>query len=132
MTAPATRLLTDALLTALRAAHPRVGDAIAPDDTTYPYAVLYPAGIGSTSGPVSDANADSTPLYQITCVGKVREEAEWLSDLLRPVALGALTVTGWKVADPRVETSQPVRRDDSTAPPVFYAADQIRYFLTPA
>lgn len=132
MTVAVTHALTDALLVALRAAHSRVGDAVAPADITLPYAVLYPAGLGATEGPVSNRNADARPLYQLTCVGGDRRQAEWLSDKLRPVALTAPTVSGWNVAEPAVETSQPVRRDDSTSPPLFYTADQIRYYVTPS
>lgn len=132
MTAPATRELTDDLLADLQAAHPRIGDAVAPDDTTTPYAVLYAAGSGPAEGPVSDPNADSSLLYQITCVGGDRMEAEWLSDLLRPILLAPRSVTGWTVPQPRLETSQPVRRDDSTFPPLFYTADQVRLWMTPA
>lgn len=132
MTVATSRAETEALLAALRAAWPRVGDAVAPDDATLPYAVLYPAGAGPLSGPVSDPFADSSPLFQITCVGRTREQTQWLADKLRPVALGPLSITGRKVMQPYLETSQPVRRDDSSSPPLFYAADQVRLPTTPA
>jgi hypothetical protein len=141
MTVAVTHALTDALLVALRAAWTYVGDGEAPDPLppndnagrpTVPYAVLYPAGLGPTEGPVSNRNADARPLYQLTCVGGTRQQAEWLSDKLRPVLLTPPSVSGWNVAEPVVETSQPVRRDDSTAPPLLYTADQVRFFITPA
>lgn len=132
MTVATTRAETEALLAALRVVHSRVGDAVAPADTTFPYAVLYPAGSGSLSGPVSDANADSSSLFQITCVGITRVQAQWLADKLRPVALGPLTITGRKVMQSYLETSQPVRRDDSSSPPLFYTADVVRIPTTPA
>lgn len=133
MTTVATsRPLTTALLLALRAAHPRVGDAAAPADTTLPYAVLYPFGSGRLNGPVGDQHADADSTVQLTCVGSTREQTEALMDRLRPVLLGPLTVTGRRVMQAWIETSQPVRRDDDLTPPVFYAADQARYLTTPA
>jgi hypothetical protein len=123
---------TNGLLAALQAAHSRVGDAVAPDDTTTPYAVLYPAGSGSLTGSVARPHEDRPGLYQITCVGKHRQEAEWLAEKLRAVVLGPLSITGRRVLQASLETSQPVRRDDSTSPPLFYAADQYRLWTTPA
>lgn len=131
MTVSATRVETDRLLAVLRTAWARVGDGVAPADTTLPYAVLYPAGSGLLDGPSSDPHADRPGLYQITCVGGTREQAEALADLLRPVALGLSGITGRKVMQAWLETSQPVRRDDSTDPPLYYAADQVRVLTTP-
>lgn len=132
MTVATSRPETDALLAALRAAHPRVGDGQAPTDKTLPYAVLYPAGPGELSGSASDPLADGRCLFQITCVGQDRLQAQALADRLRPVALGPLTITGRKQMQSFLETSQPVARDDSSAPPLFYAVDQVRLWTTPA
>lgn len=123
---------TNALLAALLVAHPRVGDAVAPGDTTTPYAVLYPAGSGSLIGSVRNPHEDRPGLYQITCVGLHRQEAEWLAEKLRAVALGPLSIAGRRVLQASLETSQPVRRDDSTSPPLYYCADQYRLWTTPA
>lgn len=132
MTVATSRPLTTALLAALRAAHSRVGDAAAPSDLTLPYAVLYPFGVGPLSGPVSDSHADADSTVQLTCIGSTREQAEWLADKLRPTALGPLTVTGRKVMQSLLETSQPVRRDDDVQPPLFVAVDQYRFLTTPS
>lgn len=129
---PKSRPLTTALLTALRAAHPRVGHAAAPADATLPYAVLHTAGTGPLSGPVGDPHADADSTAQLTCIGADAQQAEWLADELRPVLLGPLTITGRRVMQSWLETSQPVRRDDDVTPPLFYAVDQARFLTTPA
>lgn len=121
-----------AVLTALRVAWPRVGDGEAPADLTLPYAVMYDAGGAGLDGPVADPHADGAPLLQVTCVGSTREQARWLADKLRPTLLTRPTVTGQVVWQVSLESSRPVQRDDSTAPPLFYAADQARYLTTPA
>lgn len=131
MTVATAHPVAKAVLTALRVAWARVGDGVAPDDKTLPYGVLYRAGGGALSGPLSDSHADGTPLLQLTCVGSTAEQAAWLADKLRPTLLTRPTVTGQKVMQVVLETSQPVRRDDSTSPPLFSAADQARYFTTP-
>lgn len=132
MSIATSRAETNALLAALRVVHARVGDAVAPADTTYPYAVLYPAGNAGLSGSVSAPHEDRPGLYQITCVGLTRDQAEKLADLLRPVPLGPLTITGRKVMQAALESSQAARRDDSSTPPVFYTADVYRLHTTPA
>jgi hypothetical protein len=124
------RPLTVALLAALRAAHPSVGHATGAG-LTAPYAVLYPAGTGPLGGPVGDPHADADSTAQLTCVGATAEQAEWLADLLRPVLLGPLTITGRRLMQSWLETSQPVRRDDDVTPALFYAVDQARYLTTP-
>lgn len=142
MTVATSHPLAKAVLTALRAAWTYVGDGQAPDPLpptdsqgrlTAPYAVLYRAGTGPlNTGPVGDPHADGAPLLQLTCVGATPEQADALADKLRPTLLARPTLTGQRVMQVSLETSQPVRRDDSTAPPVFYAADQARYLVTPS
>lgn len=132
MTVATSHPVAKAVLVALRAAWARVGDGVAPDVLTLPYAVLYRAGGGALSGPLSDSHADGTPLLQLTCVGATAEQADWLADKLRPILLAKPTLTGQRVMQTFLETSQPVRRDDSTNPPLFYAADVARYLTTPS
>lgn len=135
-TIPKSRPLTNALLTALRSAWSAVGDGRADDDNgqplPLPYAVLYPAGTGLLTGPVGDQHADADSVVQLTCVGSTREQTEALADKLRPVLLGPLTVTGRRVMQSWLETSQPIRRDDDLTPPLFVATEQVRYLTTPA
>lgn len=138
MTVATSRPLSVVLLAALQSAWALVGDGVAPEGVTYnndgllvaPYAVLYRGGPGVLDGPVSDPHADGQPLYQLTCVGRDPNQAEALADRLRPVLLARHAVTGLVVMQAVLETSQPVRRDDSTTPPLFYLADQVRYLLT--
>lgn len=131
-TVATTEPLTKAVLAALRLAHPRVGDAVAPKDKTLPYAVLYPSGPGQLDGPVSDQHADGSPVLQVTCVGSTREQAQLLADRLRPVLLAVPTVPGVHVMQVSLESSQPVRRDDTAPPSLFYAVDAARFHTTPA
>lgn len=132
MTVATSRAETNALLAALRAVHSRIGDAVAPDDATLPYAVLYPSGSGSLSGSVADPYSDGVTTHQLTCVGLTRDSAQALADRLRPVVMGPLTISGRKLLHRSVESSQPARRDDSSKPPLFYAVDTFALTTTPS
>ena len=137
----ATRPLSQAVLAALRAEWPLVGDGIAPPTgltfdgqgrLLQPYGVLYRGGPGELDGPMSDPHADGSPMLQLTCVGGAPDEAEWLADKLRPVLLSRTAVVGWAhMESPSLVVSQPSKRDDTTQPPLWFAVDQARYRITP-
>lgn len=128
--------LRDVVVAALRAAGIATGDGVAKDaagDLAPPYTVLYLVG-GTSDGPVADRNADRAPLLQIMAVGRSAGSAENVAAAARAVMLGTLAAPAGFVfaAAAFHEVSQGIRRDDDTTPPLFYAVDQYRYWLTPA
>lgn len=91
-----------------------------PSASPLPYVMIYPIPGGRFSGPAFSApNADADAVYQLTSVGKGREQAEWLADRARHVMLdreddGTFAtafpdIEGWVVYD---------RSPDSGPPPV--------------
>jgi hypothetical protein len=128
--------LTDVVVAALKGAGIATGDGIAKDgavDLAPPYVVVYP-WTATYDGPVTDRNADGEPAIQIKAVGKTRGAAENVGVEARAVMLGALaSPTGQQYSGaPSHELGRGVLRDDSTTPPLFYADDVYRYYLTPA
>lgn len=131
MPLPNVRTHTDAVITALEDFDLTVGDARAPDGHAPPYVVVYPIPGGRTSGTLDEPDADAELIYQVTCIGSTREQAQWLVDKV----LGLLDT--FDVADryiPRValEEHAGIQRDDQQTPPVFMAAPKFRVFTTPA
>lgn len=128
--------LSDVVVAALRAAGIATGDAIAKDgaaDLTPPYVVVYPWS-ATFDGPVTNRNADADPAIQIKAVGKTRGSAEKVANQARVVMLGALAAPTGQVFRGSVshELSRGVLRDDATDPPLFWADDVYRFYLTPA
>lgn len=128
-----TRDHTDALLGVLAATGKDIGDAQTPPDAALPYIVLYPMPGSTRSGPISDPNADAELLYQITCVGATREQAEWMRD----AAAAAMNAAALVIPNRSVAYLFPVPgdgevlRDDDLDPPLFYAVARWRLATTP-
>jgi hypothetical protein len=122
---------TLAVIDALKTIGKPVGDARKPDGEP-PYAVVYPFG-GTRSGPVGDPDADASLTWQITCVGRDREGAEWMADRVAEVMDGGVVnIPGRKVMRAQTVSDQPIRRDDDVQPPLFYATPIWRLDTTPA
>lgn len=127
---------TDAVIAALEA-QLTVGDAVAPkgagrqeDGDFSKYVVVYRITGGNRSGNLDDPDGDGEFIYQVTCVGESRQQAEWLVDkaeeLLANVALEDRDVTV------RPHSNPGVLRDDTVTPPIFYATPRFRLKTTPA
>ena len=99
--------------------------AVAPDAETK-YAVLYPMPGQGFDGTIGAPYRLGNFAYQVTAVGAVRQQAEWVADLARDVMLGGLTVSGRRIHVVHVAHGD-VQRDDTVTPPLFYAWD--RYLL---
>jgi len=122
------RAHTNAVIAALETIGPPVGDAKAPDANP-PYYVVYPLP-GQFDGNLADPDEDVMLAYQVTCVGRSREQAEGLADAARTV-MAALTVTGRNIQRVIPDTAGGTLRDDDDQPPVFTVPDRYTVWSTP-
>jgi hypothetical protein len=133
MTMPSQRVHTDGIIAALVAAGLTVGDAEKPEDAEVPYAVVYPIPGGRTTGTLAAKDDDVVLVYQVTCVGESRKQAEWAADKARALLTpGSVSVTGRKVLTVYLDFNGGVERDDDVAPALFYCAPRFRITTTPA
>lgn len=131
MSLPIVRAHTDAVIAALEALGLAVGDAVAPDQDP-PYVVVYPIPGGSTTGTLATPDDDAILVYQVTCVGKTREQAEWLADKALILLEGNVAVTGRRVLRVSLDMHGGTQRDDQLTPPVFWSTPRFRIISTPA
>lgn len=120
---------TDAVIAALEAADLSVGDAEAPDAQP-PYVVVYAIPGGRAFGSLAEPHEDAELVYQITCVGKTREQAEWLADKAM-VLLDGLTVDGRSIAFVTLDSLPGVQRQTEPTPAVFLSTPRFRVYSTP-
>jgi len=126
----ASRIHTDAVIAALEDAGLTVGDAEAPSSPP-PYVVVYPILGGAIYGVMLKPHREAELLYQVTCVGLDRQQAEWLQDKARAALLGGLTVTGYQADHVVPDLVGGVTREDEGATTLFVAREQYRIFTTP-
>ena len=124
------RIHTDAIVAALEAAGLTVGDAEAPTFSP-PYVVVYPILGGALYGVMLKPHREAELLYQVTCVGLSRRQAQWLQDEARGVLLGGVAVAGYQVEHVVPELVSGVTREDEGATTLFVAREQYRIFTTP-
>ncbi|TQE33066.1 hypothetical protein [Streptomyces ipomoeae] len=69
-----------------------------------PYTVVHALPLTLSGAPFSDLNEDAGTLYQVDCVARQHDQAEWLADKVRTGVLGrdpagawlnALNLPGW-------------------------------------
>ncbi len=131
---------TEALLTLLRTSTVPIGDAVIPRNAdksvkVVPFAALYHLIGGEFDGPLSDSQADTSFVYQITSVGKNRSMAQITLDILRVLMMDKsnLIVPNRVVRDIRmVSPFSGVVRDDDLPNPLFYGYDRYEVDTTPA
>lgn len=130
------QLHNDAMLAAVTAAAAgfAVGDAVKPDGTALPYAVVYPLGSPTFDGSlaVSDLDDDAWPTTQVTFVGVSRQQVDGLRDRVRALLGTYVVVEGRRVGPIRLHDERPIERDDDVTPPLLYAVDRYRPFSTSA
>lgn len=131
------RAHTDAVIAALVAGGLLVGDGTAPQDggrqedgSFVQYVVVYRIPGGSRSGNLDDPYGDAEFIYQVTCVGSSRRQAEWLADKAE-VLLAGVTVTGRQISVAPHGNPGEAREDDVT-PSIFYMTPRYRLRTTPA
>ncbi len=124
MSVHAARPLTAAVISVLQTAGLTVGDADAPAEVSGAgYVVVYPLPGGSFDGSLADAWSDADPVYQLTSVGRSRQQCEWVADKARVTMLAATWTLpdGRKVMRVRPDMSGGTMRDDDTGgPPIWY------------
>lgn len=124
------RVHTDAVIAALEGFGLVVGDGEAPKDTEPPYVAVYPVPGGGTTGTLANPDDDAFLIYQITCVGVSRQQAEWL-EAKALALLGGLQVEGRRIARVALDMHGGIQRDDQAEPPVFYSTPRFRLISTP-
>ena len=140
-----TRVFTNAVLARLQtnAESRPVYDAEAPKGalSNLPFAVLYPelsTELSLEEGTLADPTAHRIMEWQITNVGRSREQAEWCSTIMRAILVATpLTVAGRNVWIVTVGDLGPLERDDDvtigdTTGSLFYANDSIEIPSSPA
>lgn len=128
---------TDEVIAALEAVGLVVGDHEAPegagrqgDGSFDPYVVVYRIPGGNRSGSLEDPAEDGEFIYQVTCVGGSRRQAEWALDKTE-VLFEGLEVDGRAVTVVPHENPGTPREDDVT-PAIFTATPRFRLMSTPS
>jgi hypothetical protein len=128
---------TDAVIDKLEAAGLRVGNAEGKDasgndlsdNMTTGYAVVFRIS-GRMSGTLGALHDDADLVFQVTCVGKTAEQADWVVDKAMTL-LSGVTITGRYII-PFIDEAGSVRRDDSGPDTLFYATPRFRLVSVPA
>lgn len=120
---------TDGVIAALEAANLTVGDGEAPSGSP-PYAVVYPIPGGRAFGSLSEPHEDAELVYQVTCVGLTREQAEWVADKSMAL-LDGVTVEDRVIAFVELDSMGGARRDTTVTPAVWQATPRFRLKSTP-
>ncbi len=108
-----------------------VGDASAPAGLP-PYCIVYDIAGGDLDGPLGDPYADVDWPFQVTCVGRLADEARRMADKVRVALDAPVTVAGRAVRVVPDGGLGPVARDDETAgPPLWYCTPRFRLYTTP-
>jgi hypothetical protein len=131
MSLPALRDHTAGVIARLQALGLTVGDGEAPAGVDPPYVVAYPITGGASYGVLGAPDDDAELVYQVTCVGTTRLQAQWLEDKAMGLLAG-FTVTGRSIARVDVENYGGLFRDDSKSPPVYSSVPRFRLYTTPA
>lgn len=137
------RVVTDAIIANLTAAGMRVGDGIEPtgggwtgaagQSTFNGYVVVHPLPGGDVDGTIVASFADAAPLYQLSTFGASRGQAEFLADQARAVMLtAAITLSGRKVAQMRIDMLGGSARVDGVQPPIWMGVERYRVQTTSA
>lgn len=124
------RLATDAVKAKLATFGLTVGDGQAPASAP-PYVVVYPIAGGATSGTLGDLDRHAELMFQVTCVGTTREQAEWLENkAMGLLGTGTVTITGRVVNRVSLDSFGGVLRDDTKSSPLYMAVPRFRLLST--
>lgn len=121
---------TGAVIAKLESLGLTVGDGEKPEGATVPYCVVYPIPGGGLSGTIDDPNEDGELVYQVTCVGETREQAEWAVDKTLGLLEG-ISVAGRYIARVLVDSMPGIRREDEPSTTLFIATPRFRVMTTP-
>lgn len=96
-----------------------------------PYMVVYSIQGGEMSGSLERPFEDADLVYQVTCVGETREQAEWVADRAMSLLEG-FVVTDRNIALVSPEGGPGTRVDRDVDPPVFISTPRFTVKSTPA
>ena len=139
----ASLVTTDAVLALLQLDGTLVGDAVVPAGGGWadipgqsefnPYVILHTL-TDNADGTLRNPYEIARILFQLSCVGASRRQAQWLADRERNVLLtSTLTVTGRRVMLVSYEAGLGTIREDVVGqPPIFQTADRYRLWTEPS
>lgn len=133
MVIPNLREHTAAVVSALEAAGLTVfggPNGAPPSAAVPPYAVVYHLN-DIFFGTLEEPDEDADLVYQVTCVGKSDEQAEWVMDRAMVLVEG-FEVEGRSITRVRPDGGPGPRPDYDVSPVVFYATPRFTIKSTPA
>lgn len=102
-----------------------VGLAVAPGNNALPYAVVYPLVDNESQGALNDPTQSVTWAFQVTCVAKGAQGAQWMQREVREALHGHIpVVTGVGTTPIHLADGSGILRDDGVSPPLFYSTDR--------
>lgn len=137
------RIVSDALVSELESTGAPIGDGEQPSGTGWQgtpgqstfvgYIVVHCISGGISDGTLAAAHDDPQYIYQLSCHGATRAQAQLLADLSRPVMLGFRNVAldGIQVMHVDVEMEGGSRRVDTIQPAQYQAVPRYRVYATP-
>lgn len=132
-TAPDPQTFFTAILTRLLTTGRPAALGVAPDDNTYPYAVLYPITDELTEGSLSDPHQIVVWAFQVTCISNGGEGALWMQNKVRETLIGHIpTVTGLGTTPIHLLSGSGLTREDQSAleSPLFFTTDQFSAYTS--
>lgn len=123
------RPLYDAIVTQLETVTGKaIGEAVRPEGTNPPYAVVYPLPDAGYLATLTDPHESSLQLFQVTCVGGTMDSALWMQQVVREALIDwTPTVTGWSPNRIEMDLGSGVLRDPDG--PVFYTTDRFSLYM---
>ena len=110
-----------------------VYDGQVPNRPVLPYAVMYADQGGAGQSAFSGKSDFRVWRFQTTAVGSTPEQCRWLAERVELALLDvAPVVTGRTCGRIDKLDSQPVRRDDTVDPALFYAVDRWQFLSVAA
>lgn len=131
------RTVTAAIVSGLATATGKnIGDSVAPDDETLPYAILYRLPGGGPFSAMDHGNQYAIVTLQVTSVGARADQAEYMKDKARTAMLDLTNFTppsGFRFEHINCDLDNGINRDDDLGTvPLFYGIDRFRLWVVPA
>lgn len=93
---------------------------------TDPYGILYPLS-ENPFGPLSDSSESAEWRFQVTCVGRDMDQAQWMQQKVRAALLGwTPTVSGLATHAVLLLDGSGIERDTDFNPYRFYSSDRFQ------
>lgn len=133
--------LTDGIIAVLQGAGLLVGDGEAPPGAGWQgkpgqsnfsaYCTVHPLLGGLSSGSIDEPHGDGEVVYQVSCYGPTRSQAEIVASLVQKALTSTYpSVVGLSVRYVDDDVFGGARRDDVLQPPVWQAVPRYRFYTT--